>query len=186
MSEEHRITINGNALSFEPGQTILEVARQNHIDIPTLCWLKGAIPTGACRICVVEVKGARSLLPSCSTPAGDNMVVQTETAAVVKARKLILQLAENADGIQRACWLELAGARREHRSVRVVERPALLQRLQPLLGTFAVNDRNQRRRLLNSSGNAQGRAEGSVKQNEFVLLIRLAVGRNRHDVDTIV
>jgi predicted molibdopterin-dependent oxidoreductase YjgC len=92
MSEGHRITINGNSLSFDPGQTVLEVARQNHIDIPTLCWLKGAIPTGACRICVVEIKGARSLLPSCSTPAGDNMVVQTETAAVVKARKLILQL----------------------------------------------------------------------------------------------
>jgi predicted molibdopterin-dependent oxidoreductase YjgC len=92
MPEEHRITINGNSLSFDPGQTVLEVARQHHIDIPTLCWLKGAFPTGACRICVVEVKGARSLLPSCSTPAGDNMDVQTETAAVVKARKLILQL----------------------------------------------------------------------------------------------
>ncbi|MGD8955680.1 MAG: 2Fe-2S iron-sulfur cluster-binding protein, partial [Desulfobacterales bacterium] len=92
MSEEHRITINGNSLSFDPGQTVLEVARQHHIDIPTLCWLKGAIPTGACRVCAVEVKGARSLLPSCSTPAGDNMDVQTETAAVVKARKLILQL----------------------------------------------------------------------------------------------
>jgi predicted molibdopterin-dependent oxidoreductase YjgC len=92
MTAEHHISINGNNLSFEPGQTILEVARQNHIDIPTLCWLKGAIPTGACRICVVEVKGARSLLPSCSTPAADAMEVQTESTAVVKARKLILQL----------------------------------------------------------------------------------------------
>jgi predicted molibdopterin-dependent oxidoreductase YjgC len=92
MSEEHRITINGNAVTFDPGQTILEVARHNHIDIPTLCWLKGALPTGACRICVVEVQGARSLLPACSTPAGDDMDVQTESPAVVKARKLILQL----------------------------------------------------------------------------------------------
>ena len=88
MATEHRITINGNDFSFDPGQTILEVARQHHIDIPTLCWLKGAIPTGACRICVVEVEGARTLMASCATPASKNMVVRTESPKVVEARKL--------------------------------------------------------------------------------------------------
>lgn len=92
MSDKSTITINGNPFSFEAGETILEVARRNFIDIPTLCHLKGASPTGACRICVVEVEGARTLLPACSTPASPDMVVQTESAKVVEARKLILQL----------------------------------------------------------------------------------------------
>ena len=92
MGADHIIVINGNEFSFQPGQTILEIAQLNSIDIPTLCHLKGAMPTGACRICVVEVEGARSLLPACASPAADNMVVQTESTAVVRARKLILQL----------------------------------------------------------------------------------------------
>ena len=92
MAANHIIIINGNEFSFEPGKTILQVAQHNSIDIPTLCYLKGTMPTGACRICVVEVEGARSLLPSCATPAADNMVVLTESPAVVKARRVILQL----------------------------------------------------------------------------------------------
>jgi len=73
------IIINGNRFAFEPGETILEVARRNSIDIPTLCHLKGASPTGACRVCVVEVQGARSLVASCAMPAAPRMVVQTES-----------------------------------------------------------------------------------------------------------
>ena len=92
MAAEHLIRINGNDLSFKPGETILEVAQRSSIDIPTLCHLKGAAPTGACRICVVEVQGARSLLPACATPAADNMVVYTESPTVVSARQMILQL----------------------------------------------------------------------------------------------
>ena len=83
MPSENSISINGNIFSFEPGETILEVAHRNNIDIPTLCHLKGASPTGACRMCVVEVKGARSLVASCAAPVAPNMEVQTETALVV-------------------------------------------------------------------------------------------------------
>ncbi len=86
------LTINGRDLSFEPGETILAVARRHHIDIPTLCHLKGATPTGACRICVVEVSGAQNLITACNTPAAAGLVVQTESAAVVAARKQIIQL----------------------------------------------------------------------------------------------
>ena len=50
MPSENSISINGNIFSFTPGETILEVARRNNIDIPTLCYLKGATPTGACRM----------------------------------------------------------------------------------------------------------------------------------------
>ncbi len=92
MAEKNIITINGNDFAFEPGETILEVARRNFVDIPTLCHLKGAIPTGACRVCVVEVEDARSLLASCATPATDKMVVRTESKLVVDARRLIIQL----------------------------------------------------------------------------------------------
>lgn len=92
MAANHIIVINGNEFSFEPGETILQVTQHKSIDIPTLCYLKGTMPTGACRICVVEVEGARSLLPSCATPAADNMVVLTESSAVVNARRVILQL----------------------------------------------------------------------------------------------
>lgn len=92
MEQTSLIVINGNELPIEPGETILDVARRGHIDIPTLCHLKGTTPTGACRICVVEVKGARTLLPACSTPATPNMVVRTESPDVVASRKEILRL----------------------------------------------------------------------------------------------
>ena len=62
MSTENIIFIDGSEFSFEPGETILQVAQRNGIDIPTLCYLKGAAPTGACRICLVEVEEARTLI----------------------------------------------------------------------------------------------------------------------------
>ncbi len=92
MELKNLMVINGNELPFEPGETILDVARRGDIDIPTLCHLKGATPTGACRICVVEVEGASTLLTACSTPATANMVVRTESPQVVAARKEILRL----------------------------------------------------------------------------------------------
>jgi predicted molibdopterin-dependent oxidoreductase YjgC len=92
MNAQQTLTINGNEMTFEPGETILQVARRNNIDIPTLCHLKGTTSTGACRICVVEVERARTLLAACATPAGPGMVVLTESPKVVAARKQIIQL----------------------------------------------------------------------------------------------
>ena len=88
----HLMVINGREVTFQAGQTILEVARANRIRIPTLCHLKGTTPTGACRICVVEVQGARTLMTACSTPAAANMVVKTDSPKVIKARKMVLEL----------------------------------------------------------------------------------------------
>jgi len=90
--EKQKIIINGNEFEFEPDETILGVSRRNQIDIPTLCYLKDTIPTGACRICVVEVEGARTLLPSCTTPASNNMVVKTESPKVIEARREVLDM----------------------------------------------------------------------------------------------
>ncbi len=92
MADQNIIVINGNELSFEPGETILDVAHRNSIDIPTLCHLKSAAPTGACRVCVVEVEGARSLVASCAAPAAANMIVRTESAKVIEARRMVIQL----------------------------------------------------------------------------------------------
>ena len=92
MESEHIILVDGQELAFTPGETILQVARRGHIDIPTLCHLKGAPPTGACRVCVVEVKGARTLIAACAAPATHKMVVRTETPRVVEARRLNLEL----------------------------------------------------------------------------------------------
>ena len=92
METKKIIVIDGKELVFEDGETILSVARRNNIFIPTLCHLKGSTPTGACRICVVEVEGARSLMASCTVPAAPNMVVRTESDLVIKSRKMIIEL----------------------------------------------------------------------------------------------
>ncbi|MGM0688232.1 MAG: molybdopterin-dependent oxidoreductase [Bacillota bacterium] len=86
------ITIDGIEIGVDPGTTILEAARQLGIDIPTFCYDPELAPNGACRICVVEVENARSLIASCVAPAGPGMIIQTESERVIKARKGILSL----------------------------------------------------------------------------------------------
>lgn len=92
METSNMILIDGRELTFFPGETILQVARRNGIEIPTLCHMKNASPTGACRICLVEVQGARTLVASCATPAAPKMVVSTETPRVILARRMNLEL----------------------------------------------------------------------------------------------
>ena len=92
MESGNIISIDGHEYTFSAGETILEVARRNGIDIPTLCYMKGGSPTGACRICLVEVEGARTLVASCAMPAAPKMVVRTETQRVVRARRMNLEL----------------------------------------------------------------------------------------------
>ena len=92
MSDTVNIKINGKAIAAEKGATILEAARSAGIQIPTLCYLKEINAIGACRICVVEVKGARTLVASCVFPVGEGMEVFTSSPAVLNARKLTLEL----------------------------------------------------------------------------------------------
>ena len=92
MDSKNIITINGNTYSFDPDETILQVAERNGIYIPTLCYLERGTPTGTCRICLVEVEGVSTLVPSCATPAVHNMKVRTESPRVVRARRLNLEL----------------------------------------------------------------------------------------------
>ena len=86
------LKINGMPLSVPAGSTILEAARFAGIHIPTLCYLKEINEIGACRICVVEVKGARSLVASCVYPVNEGMEVYTNTPTVRNSRKITLEL----------------------------------------------------------------------------------------------
>lgn len=90
--ETFNIKINGMPVAAPKGSTILEAAKFAHIDIPTLCFLKEINEIGACRICVVEVKGARSLVASCMYPITEGMEVWTNTPKVLNSRKKTLEL----------------------------------------------------------------------------------------------
>ena len=78
------LTINGKAITAPEGSTILEAARANGIDIPTLCYDKAVEIYGACGLCVVEAQGIPKLLRSCSAKVMEGMVVNTESERVVR------------------------------------------------------------------------------------------------------
>ncbi|WKZ17388.1 MAG: formate dehydrogenase subunit alpha [Candidatus Jettenia caeni] len=84
--------IDGKKVESESFQTILQAAQKAGIHIPTLCYDPRLAPTGACRMCVVEVEGARSLVASCATPVSKDMKVSTRSESVMRARKLNLEL----------------------------------------------------------------------------------------------
>lgn len=90
--ETVNIKINGMPVEAPKGATILEAAKLAHIDIPTLCFLKEINEIGACRICVVEVKGARSLVASCMYPIAEGMEIITNSPKVLDSRRKTLEL----------------------------------------------------------------------------------------------
>ena len=90
--ENVTVKINGLEVSAPAGSTILEAARLAGVEIPTLCYLKEINEIGACRMCIVEVKGARGLVASCVYPVSDGMEVWTNTPKIIESRKKTLQL----------------------------------------------------------------------------------------------
>ncbi len=92
MMENVNIKINGFDYQVPAGSTILEACHKVGIEIPTLCYLKEINAIGACRICVVEVKGARSLVAACVFPVYEGMEILTNSPKVIKARKTTLEL----------------------------------------------------------------------------------------------
>lgn len=86
------ITIDGKNLQVPEGTTVLRAAQSAGIHIPTLCDHPKVTPYGGCRLCLVEVEGARTLQPSCTLPVTNNMVVQTDTEKVRNARKFVLTM----------------------------------------------------------------------------------------------
>ena len=86
------LRINDIPVTVPEGTTVLEAARSAGFNIPSLCYLKDVNEIGACRICVVEVKGAKSLVASCVYPVAEGMEVHTNTERVRQSRRLTLEL----------------------------------------------------------------------------------------------
>ena len=86
------MTLDGEEVTFTPGETIYEVAERHHKEIPTLCYDPRLEPFGGCRLCVVELEGARSPVASCTTKADPGMVVRTRTDSVEVHRKTLLEM----------------------------------------------------------------------------------------------
>lgn len=86
------ITIDGKQIEVKEGTTVLNAARKAGVEIPTLCDHPELTPYGGCRLCLVEVEGARTLQPSCTMPVSNNMVVKTDTEKIREARKFVLTM----------------------------------------------------------------------------------------------
>jgi len=92
MNMKLKIEVNNNTLFAEPGETILDVLNRNGMSVPTLCHMKGFLPTGSCRMCVVEVEGRRNLVTACSEPVTEGMRIKTHSSRVIESRKTIVEL----------------------------------------------------------------------------------------------
>lgn len=88
------VTINGQAIETAEGRTILQVAREHGIHIPTLCYHEAMEPFAACRLCLVEVEGSRGrqLVASCAYPCSDGLVVYTDSESVLRSRRTMVEL----------------------------------------------------------------------------------------------
>jgi NADH dehydrogenase/NADH:ubiquinone oxidoreductase subunit G len=92
MSENVSLTIDEKMVSVPPGTTILKAAENIGIEIPTICYHDYCTANGLCRICVVEVEGARALIPSCIAEVREGLVVHTQTEHVQRSRRVILEM----------------------------------------------------------------------------------------------
>jgi iron-only hydrogenase group A len=86
------IEVNGRPIQAKSGEMLLGAMRRAGINVPTLCHMEDLFPSGACRMCVVEVEGARTLVPSCAYPVSEGMKVQTHSTRAIRARKTIIEL----------------------------------------------------------------------------------------------
>ena len=92
MQKTLTLTIDGKSLQAREGQTILEVARENGIKIPTLCYMKHLTPWGGCRLCVVEIQGSSKVVPACTTPATEGSVIIANSDRLRYLRRATLEL----------------------------------------------------------------------------------------------
>ena len=110
------LSVDGQPVTVHEGDTILDACRQVGVEVPTLCFLETLAPVNVCRVCVVEVEGSRTLVPSCSRKAEPGMSVQTASDRVRTSRRMVLELLASSvdlslagDDVQR--WIAEYGAR---------------------------------------------------------------------------
>jgi NADH dehydrogenase/NADH:ubiquinone oxidoreductase subunit G len=89
------LSINGNSIQASEGMTVLEAARQEGIEIPTLCYLKALGPFGVCRLCIVEANGPGlipAILPSCNLKVFEGLVITTDSSVIHEIRRTMIEL----------------------------------------------------------------------------------------------
>jgi predicted molibdopterin-dependent oxidoreductase YjgC len=96
-----QVTVKIN-VTVDAGDTILTACTQAGIDTPTICYAENLTPVNACRVCVVEVEGNRTLVPSCSRPAEEGMVISTDSDRVKHSRKMVLEFLGTANDLSEA------------------------------------------------------------------------------------
>lgn len=96
------VRIDGADVTVGEGATILDACTQRGIDTPTICYAENLTPVNACRVCVVEVEGNRTLIPSCSRPAEDGMEILTDSDRVRHSRKMVLEFLGTANDLSEA------------------------------------------------------------------------------------
>src|SRR3989304_3219274 len=102
MAETITLTIDGQEVTTEQGNTLLDVSRELGKDVPTICYHDATTANGLCRMCVVEVEGQRVLQPACVIQAGAGMKVQTRSEKVVRSRKTILEMLDSTMDLSEA------------------------------------------------------------------------------------
>ena len=123
------IRIDGKSISVPEGSTILDAARSLGIDTPTLCYLETLAPVNACRVCVVELEGSRTLVPACSRKIEPGMVIHTDSERVRLSRRLVLEFLASAVDVSTAPafqgYMQRYGARPERfgEQAETVEQP---------------------------------------------------------------
>src|SRR5436853_7242328 len=117
VQRQTELTIDGKAVRVPEGTTILQACRAQRIDTPTLCFLETLTPVNACRVCVVELEGSRTLVPACSRKAEAGMAVHTESERVLLSRRLVLDFLASSVDVSTAptlrAYMEQYGARPE-------------------------------------------------------------------------
>jgi formate dehydrogenase major subunit len=87
-----KLRVNGRTLEVPDGSTVLQATRLAGVEVPTLCHDDRLKPAGACRLCLVQVKGVHHFVPACATPAADGMEIETHTPEIEETRRTLLQL----------------------------------------------------------------------------------------------
>ncbi len=92
-------SLNDLTVTVPEGTTILEAAREAGVEIPTLCWASNLTPVNACRLCVVELQGSRTLVPACSRECEPNAVIHTDSERVALSRKMVLEFLDTTNDL---------------------------------------------------------------------------------------
>lgn len=105
------VRIDGTEVSVAQGDTILDACNAHGVDTPTICFAENLTPVNVCRVCVVEVEGSRVLVPSCSRPVEEGMVVETDSDRVRHSRKMVLEFLGSGVDLSQAPEIEAYSAR---------------------------------------------------------------------------